>query len=66
MTNTTVDLVTLRINFFRQMNDFINKNGDNHDLITWTDWIIRNTATTIVQDDDLWSSLCALFDFLAI
>jgi len=64
MKNTT-DLVTLRINFFRQMNDFINKNGDNHDLTMWTDWIIRNTfeqiATTIAQDDDLWSSMCAFF-----
>lgn len=64
MKNTT-DLISLRINFFRQMNDFINKNGDNHDLNMWTDWIIRNAfesiATTIAQDDDLWSSMCAFF-----
>lgn len=64
MKNTT-DLITLRINFFRQMNDFINKNGDNHDLTMWADWIIRNTfeqiATTIAQDDDLWSSMCTFF-----
>jgi len=67
MKNTT-DLVTLRMNFFKQMNDFVNKNGDNHELAIWTDWIIRNTfeqiATTIAQDDDLWSRMCALFGAL--
>ena len=64
MKNTT-DLVTLKINLFRQMNDFINKNGDSLDSIMWTNWIIRNTfeqiATTIAQDDDLWSNMCAFF-----
>lgn len=64
MKNTT-DLVTLKINLFRQMNDFINKNGDSLDSIMWTNWIIRNTfeqiATTIAQDDNLWSSMCAFF-----
>lgn len=61
----TADLISLRINFFRQMNDFITKNGDNHDLTMWADWIIRNTfeqvATTIAQDDDLWSGMCTFF-----
>ena len=64
MKNTT-DLVTLKINLFRQMNDFINKNGDSLDSIMWTNWIIRNTfeqiATTIAQDDNLWADMCAFF-----
>lgn len=64
MKNTT-DLVTLKINLFKQMNDFINKNGDSLDSIMWTNWIIRNTfeqiAMTIAQDDNLWSSMCVFF-----
>lgn len=63
--NNTTGLITLRINFFRQMNDFIKKNGDNHDLTMWADWIINNTfeqiATTIAHNDDLWSNMCAFF-----
>lgn len=61
----TIGTITLRINFFKQMNDFIKRNGDNHDLTMWADWIINNTfeqiATTIAQDDDLWFDMCALF-----
>jgi hypothetical protein len=64
MKNTT-DLVTLRINFFKQMNDFISAHGDDHDLAMWNFWIIKNTfesiATTIAQDDKLWSDMCAFF-----
>lgn len=65
----TPDLISLRINFFRQMNDFIKKNGDNNDLIMWADWILNNTfeqvATAIAQDDELWSDMCTFFGDLA-
>ena len=61
----TFGLITLRKNFFKQMNDFVNKNGNDGEVIVWTNFIVRKTfeqiVTTIAQDDDLWSDMCAFF-----
>ena len=61
----TFDLITLRKNFFRQMNDFVNKNGSDGEIIAWNNLIVGNTleqiATAIAQDDDLWFDMCAFF-----
>ena len=61
----TFGLITLRKNFFRQMNDFVNKNGSDGEIIAWTNLIVGKTfeqiAATIAQDDDLWFDMCAFF-----